>query len=201
MHESRVDRIWRVFSNPVTYVLSVCSMIIFLHNTCIWQRGLTVQVGEVTASAWMDCKMVTVMSTNSQPSAAGTVLRKQKDGTHIHVPCPESIISYNRLMGRVDRGDKLRRYCSYRSINRKFCKYIFSSAGRSNDKRIHPHLSLITFTFLQEHQILQTSAGQELIGEYCSRRCRGHGSTVIHPHPFRHYPIRIGDDKPGPRHP
>ena len=97
------------------------------HNTCtcIWQRGLTIQAREVTAAAWMDRKMVIIMSTNSQPSAAGTVLRKQKDGIHIHVPCPESIISYNKFMVGVDRGDQLHGYYSCGCKSRKFYKYIF----------------------------------------------------------------------------
>ena len=93
----------------------------------VFGRGdsLTVQAGEVTAAAWMDRKMVTIMSTNSQPSAARTVLRKQKDGTRIHVPCPESIISYNMFMGGVDRGDQLRGYYSCRSKVENFTN-IFS---------------------------------------------------------------------------
>ena len=41
---------------------------------------------------------------------------------------------------------------------------------------------------------------KDLIGEYCSRQRRGRGGTVIHPLPFRHYPIRL-DDNDGPRHP
>ena len=84
--------------------MCVCD-INYLHNF----RGdsPTVQKGKVSASAWMDRKAVMVMSTNSQPSAAGTILRKQQDGTHIHVPYPESIISYNKYMGGVDRGDQL----------------------------------------------------------------------------------------------
>ena len=42
----------------------------------------------------------------------------------------------------------------------------------------------------------QLQLAKDLIGEgeYCSRRCRG---TVIHPLPFRHYPIRLdSNDKP-----
>ena len=40
---------------------------------------------------------------------------------------------------------------------------------------------------------------KDLIGEYCSRRRRGRGGTVIHPLPFRHFPIRLDND--GPRRP
>ena len=36
-----------------------------------------------------------MLSTTTQPTATGTVLRRQKDGSRIPVPCPEAIISYN----------------------------------------------------------------------------------------------------------
>ena len=42
---------------------------------------------------------------------------------------------------------------------------------------------------------------KELTGEYCSRRRRGRGGTVIHSLPFWQYPIRLDDDNDGPRHP
>ena len=83
--------------------------------------SLTVQVDKVSASAWK----VMVMSTNSQPSSRGTVTRKQKDGNSIKVPCPESIILYNRFMGGVDHGDQLRGYYTCRTKSRKFYKYIY----------------------------------------------------------------------------
>ena len=78
----------------------------------------------MTASAWKDRKVVTVLSTNTQPTATGTVLWRQKDGSQIPVPYPEAINSYNEFMGWVDRGDQLRGYYSCRTKNRKFYKYI-----------------------------------------------------------------------------
>ena len=66
------------------------------------------------------------ISTNCQPSSCGTVNRKQPDGTSVEEPCPESIISYNKFMGGVDRGDQLHGYYRCRSKSRKFYKYIFS---------------------------------------------------------------------------
>ena len=74
------------------------------------------QRGSVTASAWKDNKVVTVMSTCCQPDEHGTVL---KDGTQISVPCPSSVIIYNTYMGGVDNGDQLRGYYSCRSKSRK----------------------------------------------------------------------------------
>ncbi len=65
-----------------------------------------VQEGKVVASAWLDRKVVMVMSTNTQPSSTSTVLRRQQDGTRKSIPCPQAIIGYNQHMGRVDRGDQ-----------------------------------------------------------------------------------------------
>ena len=79
----------------------------------------------MAASAWMDRKTVMVMSSDGQPSSSGTVTRKRCDGSTIEVPCPESIISYNKFMGGVDRGDQLRGYYSCRSRSGKLYKYIF----------------------------------------------------------------------------
>ena len=58
----------------------------------------------------MDIKPVTVMSTNTQPTAAGTVLHTQKNGLRTSVPYPEAILSYNTNMSGVDRGDQFRGY-------------------------------------------------------------------------------------------
>jgi hypothetical protein len=83
------------------------------------------QRGKVTASSWMDNKVVTITSTTSQPSATGMVLRRQKDGTLVSVLCPEAIIMYNQSMGGVDRGDQFRGYLNCKVKSRKFYKYIF----------------------------------------------------------------------------
>ena len=85
---------------------------------------LTVQKGNICASSWMDRDVVTVMSTTSQPESS-TVLRRQKDGTRISVPCPTSIVDYNTFMGGVDRGDQVRGYYSCRTKCKNFYKYNF----------------------------------------------------------------------------
>jgi len=68
-----------------------------------------VQEGKVFASAWLDRKMVMVMSTNSQPSM-GTMLHRKADGSRQQIPCPQAIMSYNQHMGGVDFGDQLQGY-------------------------------------------------------------------------------------------
>ena len=122
----------------------------------------------MTAHAWMDNKVVTVMSTNSQPSATGTVLRR-KDGSRVPVPCPESVILYNRWMGAVDYGDQLRGYYSCRTKSRKFYKYIYhflfdvtitNSLILYKNFHLNPRYKTIREFCLQ--------LARELIGDYCS---------------------------------
>ena len=91
-------------SMHVCVCVCVCGETTMVTHNLPFNRGesVTVQAGKVTASAWMDRKTVMVMSTNCQPSSCGTVNRKQRDGTSVEVPCPDSIISYNKFMGGVD---------------------------------------------------------------------------------------------------
>ena len=65
-------------------------------HVSIHNRGdsLTVQQGSVTASAWKDRKVVTVLSTTTQATANGTVLRRQKDGSRIPVPSSLRVSSW-----------------------------------------------------------------------------------------------------------
>ena len=78
----------------------------------ITHRGnsLTVQKKGVCASAWMDKKIVMAMYSNCQPTETEFVLRRQRDGSRSEVTCPTAIISYNKHMGGVDRGDQVRGY-------------------------------------------------------------------------------------------
>ena len=89
-------------------------------------RGESVAVheGKVSATTWLDRKVVTIMSTNCQPNDSGTVLRRMQDGSPIPVPCPQSIILYNTYMGEVDGGDQLQGYNHCRTKSRKLYKDI-----------------------------------------------------------------------------
>ena len=113
----------------------------------------------VCASSWMDRKVVTVMSNTSQPESS-TVLRCQKNGLRIPVPCPTSIMDYNNFMGGVDRGDQLRGYYSCRTKCRKFYRYIFylllDVAITNATKRL-----LCERTF-QQYQGVSTQAGKQV---------------------------------------
>ena len=92
-----------------------------------YYRGDSVvrQSGQLAAVVWMDNKQVVVMSTNVQPHEISTVRRMQSDATVHDVAAPMSIVSYNKWMGGVDRGDQMRQYYHLRLKSRKFYKYIF----------------------------------------------------------------------------
>ena len=139
------------------------------------------------------------MSTNSQPSATGTVLRRKKDGSRVPVPCPESVILCNRWMGAVDYGDQLRGYYSCRTKSRKFYKYIYHfllDVTITNSfilyKNFHPNPRYKT---IREFRL---QLARELIGDYCSRRRSGcHGGAIV-PLQLQHFPTTVPSES-GPR--
>jgi len=70
----------------------------------------SLQSGNLTATLWLDKRVVTVLSTASQHNEMSTVQRKQQDGSKAAVPCPSSVVNYNRYMGGVNRNDQLHNY-------------------------------------------------------------------------------------------
>ena len=152
------------------------------------------QRGKVTASAWKD-KVVTVMSTNTQPSATGTVLRRQRDGSRIPVPCPESIIDYNRYMGGVDRGDQLRGYYNCRMKSRKFYKYIFYFLfDVSITDAFILYKNYCSSPTLNTIKKFRLQLARELIGDYCTHRRAGPGGGALCPLALQHFPLKIEKD-------
>ena len=120
------------------------------------------------------------IASNTQPSTIGTVLQRQKDHSRTPIPCPESIILYNKYMGGVDRGDQLRGY--------------IIAAGQ----KVRIHLSLLvrrgnpqTLTFSKRVSAL-TSRTSRTTGS--SWQCSWLGSTVavselaVGQLSFDHYP-------------
>ena len=91
------------------------------------KRGESVsrQRDNLVASVWRDRKLVYVMSTNSNPKGDTTVQRRERDGTAQQVPCPPSVVVYNKFMGGVDKADQLRKYYRVRCKTRKFYRYVF----------------------------------------------------------------------------
>ncbi|CAC5408617.1 unnamed protein product [Mytilus coruscus] len=91
------------------------------------ERGetLTMQKGNLVATAWKDKKIVTYLSTNSDPTQSRTVRRRKKDGTVQDVPAPAVSESYNKYMFGVDLADQKRMQYSTCRKARKWYKYLF----------------------------------------------------------------------------
>ena len=178
--------------------IHVMKLLMTQSNLLIYRgNSQTVQAGKVSASAWMDRKTVMVMSTKCQPSSCGTVNRKQRDGSSLEVPYPASIISYNKFMGEVDHGDQLHGYYCCRSKSEKFCKYIFFllfDMAISNACILLKSSGSCPFKDLKSFRLQLV---KDLIGEYCSSRRGGRGSTIIHPLLFQYYPIRRDNERDG----
>ena len=139
--------------------------------------------------------MFVVMSTCCQPNEKGSVLRRQRDGTRISLPCPQAIIQYNTYMGGVDRGDQLRGYYSCRSKSRKFYKYIFYfllDTTITNAYILYTrHTESPTFKHMKDFRV---ALAKSLIGDYCSRRRPGRGGTALRSIPLRHFPTKVDGD-------
>ena len=137
-----------------------------------------------------------VMSTNTQPTATGSVLCRQKDGKRMAVPCPEAVIVYNFKMWGVDRGDQLRSYYNCRTKSRKFYKYIYFLfyVSITNALILWKHFSSATGMTLKEFWL---QLAEQLIGDYCSHRQAGHGGGAIRPLPLMHFPLKVPDDTTG----
>ena len=138
-----------------------------------------------------------VMSSNCHTDEAGTVPRRQQDGSRIPITCPESIIKY-KYMGGVDCRDKIRGYYN-RTKSRKFYKYIYTFLlDVCNHKCIHPTEVILANPF-NNHKNFRLQLAKELVGEYCSRRRCGRGEIVIHTLPYHHFPIKMKDEDNRPK--
>ena len=54
-----------------------------------------------------------------------TVQHRERDGTAQQVPCPPSVVVYDKFMVGVDKADKLRKYYRVRCKTWKFYCYVF----------------------------------------------------------------------------
>ena len=147
------------------------------------------------ASSWMDNKIVTMMSTNTQPHEMGSVLRRKKDGTRHQIPCHQSIINYNMFMGGVDQGDQLRGYYKYRIKTRKFYKYVFFflfEVAVTNGYILYKHYTDNSrCKKLKEFHLM---LAEQLIGDYCTRHRLGRSGLPINSLPLRHFPVKLTNE-------
>ena len=81
---------------------------------------LTLQSGEISASAWMDNIIITAMYTGFPPDRTGVVTRMERTREMVNVQCPEAIAAYNQHMGGVDKGDQLHGYYHRHTKGRKY---------------------------------------------------------------------------------
>lgn len=83
------------------------------------------QKGPLIVTAWLDNKVVTVMSTNAQPGEISSTLRRLQNGVRAEFSCASSIVAYSANMGGVDRNDQMRQYYNVRTKSRKSYRYMF----------------------------------------------------------------------------
>ena len=96
------------------------------------------------AFLWRDNRVVTVLSTNTQPQQHDIVQRHEHDGTRSDVPCPVAMALYNMYMGGVDRNDQFRQYYHVRLKCHKFYRYLFwffFEVAVANAHILHTHYS------------------------------------------------------------
>ena len=153
-------------------------------------QGVTLQVGEarfcqsdfLTAVVWQDKRPVHVISTLSQPGAAESVSRRQRDGSRSLVTCPSAIATYTQHMGGVDLGDQLRKYYSVRLKCVKNYKYVFwftFNVCITNAYILSCAVPSIPTSV--EHSRLKrfrVRLAKALIGEYNSRQRARHNTTA-----------------------
>lgn len=181
--------------------LCACAVYTLYKSILPVHRGdsIIVQKGPLIGSAWLDNKVVTVLSTTSQPVATGTVLRRQKDGRRTPVLCPDSIIAYNQHMGGVDRGDQLRGYYSCRSKSRKFYKYIFYfllDVAITNAFVLYKHYHHQPAKCLLAVKDFRVLLAKQLIGSYSSRRTPGRKGEISRRLPITHFPFNENRQHP-----
>ena len=157
------------------------------------------QDGSLLCTLWQDTKTVSVLSTNCQPHSEAPVSRRQKTGTRINVPCPESVRLYNQFMAGVETNDQLHGYYSVRMKSTKCYKYIFwfiFDVAIVNSFILYKRVPAVRRKMsLKEFRV---ELAKQLIGSYNSRKYRGRpsaqGSQKRKMH-LAHYPSRVSQGR------
>ena len=185
-HQIFCDRFFTsvdLFSSLLQQKVYACGTILTTRkNFPVDLRGVHLEKGQFLfcqtwnniATVWMDKKIVSALSTMSDPDISNPVKRKQKDGSTLMVDCPSSIVAYNKFMGGVDRGDQLRSYYHVRLKSRKFYKYVFwflfdvvvTNSHILSRYAITTNPGPISKQSLKNFRLKLAS---QLIGSYCSR--------------------------------
>lgn len=83
------------------------------------------QSGNLLATVWQDKKKVHFLSSNSNPTGAGSTFRKLRDGTRIEIDRPPPVENYHKYMGGVDHNNQLRAKTPVGRPAKKWWKYLF----------------------------------------------------------------------------
>lgn len=129
--------------------------------------------GNLSVVVWQDTKAITCASTNTAPDEVSQVTRKQKDGSRLMVQCPESIATYNKKMGGVDRNDQLRGYYKIPIKTRKFYKYLFFGALDVVITNCFIMSSFFPELKRNDLKTFRIDLANEMIGQYNSRKRKG----------------------------
>ena len=150
----------------------------------------------MVATAWLDNRVVSVLSTNAQPNdvktISRTISRKQKDGSLVNINCPEAIVLYSKYMRGVDHNDQIRQIYTVQTKCKKYYKYIFwflfvlvSTNTYILMREYGPSMSQMT---VKDYRL---KLSNELIGTYNSRKRPGRIPTLIpSKRTSQHYPTK-----------
>lgn len=127
--------------------------------------------GSVAAIKWQDSKEVTILTSAVSPREVTFVIRKQKDGSNITVPCPEGVTLYNKTMGGVDHFDQLQeRY----SLGRRSLKWWHRILYYFLDMAIVNSYTMMKIARGDREQLqFRIRLARQLINGYTSKKRRG----------------------------
>lgn len=154
-----------------------------------------VQHNGVVAKLWRDNRVVTLLSTNTQPHEEETVQRKQQDGSRITVCCPSAVAKYQQFMGGVDSNNQHRQYYAVPTKCHKFYRYIFwflFEVAVTNSYILHSNYSTAQQQPLKEYR-LELAKG--LIGDFYNKRRHSR-----HPAPPTNLTAPLPHDNKTPHH-
>ena len=139
------------------------------------------QSGNLTITLWRDKRIVSLLSTMTQPADTTHVTRREGNDSK-SVICPTAIKTYNMQMAGVDKGDQLRKYYSVRLKCNKNYKYIFWFLF---DVSITNAFILNKFTVTTQSsqhysrlKQFRVALAKRLLGDYCSRQTAGRPSIL-----------------------
>ena len=88
------------------------------------RQGLPASLPPQNAEVKAKLKLVSFLSTQSNPVGDDHVNRKQRDGSVIQVPTAPAAVSYNKNMGDVDMNGQHSKYYSVGRKSRKWWGYL-----------------------------------------------------------------------------